>query len=69
MKKGYLTDKQLNRFKRIGKFIKKHKKFPTNLQVSKMFKVTVGETSSDILKKYRNSLNKCPICNHKIKYE
>ena len=66
MTKGFIGSKQLKRFVRIRKFTRKYSRIPTNKEVSKMFKVSIGETSSDILKKYKSTIGNCLLCGHKL---
>lgn len=65
MKKGYIGAKMLKRFSKIRVFIKKNKRFPTNSEMARMFKVSIGESSKDIGDKYKKSLKCCILCGKK----
>lgn len=70
MKKGQLSEKMMSRFPRITKFIEIKKRFPTNREIAKMFDVAsggIGETTKDIIDKYKKSLTYCTVCGHRLK--
>lgn len=69
MRKGQLSSKMINRFPIITLFVAGHDRLPTNEEIRKLFKIAkngVGETTSDILKKYKKSLTHCTLCKHKL---
>jgi len=65
MIKGYIGEKMLKRFIRIKSFTKKHKRLPTNREISRMFKISLGESTKDVLDKYKRSLKCCLLCGKK----
>jgi len=66
MKKGWITGVMLKRFPVITRFAKKNDRLPFNSEVAKMFNLSLGETTKDVLDKYKKSLSNCVVCGKKL---
>lgn len=67
MEKNRTTKKQLERIKLIDFFILDNYRFPTHLEMMKMFKLRSTATANDVRKIYFKMKHRCPVCNNKYK--
>jgi len=59
-------EKKQKRFRKIDKFIKKHKREPILKEISKICNFKSQSYAHQIRMEYQLNQTRCPLCNHKI---
>ncbi len=62
-----MTTKQAERNKWVDEFVRKNERLPSHKEVMKKFKFSSTACSFKVLRDYKNSLIKCPLCNSRKK--